>query len=1182
MRITVIFWVLLFQVNFLFGQHQEIAPSSARDTNLPKWVQLMYAPNPDPGAVVDAYVEYYRTNVFVKNGDTQYYKHWLRNISRDINGLNFSFDKNIDRAAILANEVQFLASSQMLAQAESPTSQWQCIGPVDYDHDAADRSYAPGHAHVYVTRQALSNPNTLYAGTATAGLWKSTDYGLNWTLTTKDLMVNGIRAVVVDYSTENTAYFGGAGKIYKTTDGGNNWSETGDANFNNSSHSTNDLKMHPSNNQVLFACLDDGFYRTSDGGSNWSQILGGEFQEVEINTANSDIVYAVKKVDDHTEFYKSTDNGLTFSIRPNGWPGLSGSASTTFDAPSLGNTTNNYVSFANNPALGGATTPDFTIELRVKSTGWSSDPAIISNKNWASGVNAGFVIAGRTNGSGWLFNIGDGSNRIDMNGNDINDGLWHNIAISYDADGTKAIYQDGTMVNSSTTNLTTNVVSALDLALAQDGTLSYGTTFPGEISDVRIWNTALDAATINDNRCTQVDNTHPNYANLLHYWKMDEGTGSTLDDEIGTNDGTIGGTATWSANQNLTCLNISLASGEHQRRTEIAVTPANSNIIYALCPGEANGGNGLYGIYKSVDAGENWTFECCGTGPGGIASTVNTNVMGYNSSGAANGGQFYYDVTLDVSNTDADEIHLGGVMHWFSTDGGQSWTCPAGWSSPGNNAYVHADVHDVEYMTNGDLMVSTDGGLYYSSDAGATFTRRSKGIEGTDFWGFGAGFKDGEVMVGGTYHNSVLVKDGSTYTNGWVSTAIGGNGGDNYRGFVNPGKDRQIYMDGGRRVLSGDRTQNSSNLSYLNQPNATYTIGASSDLVFHPNNYNKVYSGTGTALYVTEDDGATSTMLYDFGEAVSSFDISWVNPNNIFVSTYAGWWDQKKLYRSTNGGQSFTQLTLPFSSSTWVPLDVTCDSEDANTLWITRTSQYSSTTLNGSLVYKSTDGGNSWTNITTATLNGETPTCIVHQRGTDGGVYLGTRRAVYYRNNTMTDWALFNNNLPAATSAVRLIPYYKGGKLRSGTQRSVYEVDFYETSSPQAVFAADKFESFCTRDEIQFVDHSVISDNGASWAWTFEGGIPATSTDREPQVTYSTPGTYDVTLTVTDAYGTSTSSIPDFITVTAECEPETVPGYALSLGGGSTDYATVDPLDITTNTMGEFKQLELGFGLRST
>ena len=63
-------------------------------------------------------------------------------------------------------------------------------------------------------------------------------------------------------------------------------------------------------------------------------------------------------------------------------------------------------------------------------------------KNWNSGGNEGFVIAANTNGD-WKFNIGDGSSRIDLDGGAIDDGDWHHIAVTYDANGTKAVYQDG-------------------------------------------------------------------------------------------------------------------------------------------------------------------------------------------------------------------------------------------------------------------------------------------------------------------------------------------------------------------------------------------------------------------------------------------------------------------------------------------------------------------------------------------------------------------------------------------------------------------------------------------------------------------------------------------------------------------------------------------------------------------
>ena len=127
--------------------------------NLPTWVQLMYADNPDEGEVINAYTDYYKKNELVKNKHTQYYKRWVRSLSRTT---------NIDN----------------IKSKSKSTNQWECVGPWDFDKDANSRSYAPGSAHVYTVEQSISNPNILYAGTATAGAWKTTDKGDNWNLIT--------------------------------------------------------------------------------------------------------------------------------------------------------------------------------------------------------------------------------------------------------------------------------------------------------------------------------------------------------------------------------------------------------------------------------------------------------------------------------------------------------------------------------------------------------------------------------------------------------------------------------------------------------------------------------------------------------------------------------------------------------------------------------------------------------------------------------------------------------------------------------------------------------------------------------------------------------------------------------------------------------------------------------------
>lgn len=853
----------------------------------PQWVKMMYEDSRDMATLIEAYESYYKTHAFVKNKHTQFYKRLLRSYSRmEVPAPYGPNNKKLNRK----NITNYLDRTFSVKNAKSPTSEWNCIGPYDFDIDAAGRSYAPGAAHVYTVERAASDTTVLYAGTATAGMWKSEDAGATWSLCTRDLLIGGITSIEIDHMNANVAFFGSAGNLYKTVDGGVSWAIIGEQTFGD--HDFKDIVMHPEDNQIIYATTNNGFHKSTDAGVTWQNILSGSFQEIELHPVNPDIIYTIKQSADRTTFYRSMDGGDTFnSLVNNGWP------------------------------------------------------------------------------------------------------------------------------------------------------------FP--------------------------------------------------------------------------------ASGDEQKRTEIAVTPASPDMVYALATGAANGGSGLYGIYVSEDQGENWTFRCCGPQPGGEPSEENINLMGWSKDGLDDGGQYYYDLALAVDPFDANKIHVGGVNQWISTDGGYSFTCYAKWSEPAEPAYVHADIHDIRYFGE-EIWIACDGGIFLSTDGGTNFTKRMVGIEGSDFWGFGASFH-GDVMLGGAYHNGTLLKDEDTYINGWICTG----GGDGVRGFVNPGNNRLAYDDREGRILTGDRDVNFGHFSFAKLPNSSYIIGESSDMAFDPRFYNTVYLGHGEELIITRDNGKTFETVHEFGTQVMSIDIPWSNPEFIYVTTYAGWWGDKKVWKSTDAGNSWSEITPPaemLNGNEWVPWDITASSNDENIIWVARTSQYGDTNLDGHRVYKSEDGGTTWQNITTATLDGEAITNIVHQKGTNGGVYLGTRRAVYYRNNDMDDWQLFNNNLPARTMSVRLVPYYWGNKIRNATNRSVYEAELYETSAPLAQISVDKNRVNCFDNIVHFVDHSVLSENGATWEWSFPGGTPATSNEQNPTVTYETPGNYEVSLTVTDEFGTSSQSYSNFIT----------------------------------------------------
>ena len=75
---------------------------------------------------------------------------------------------------------------------------------------------------------------------------------------------------------------------------------------------------------------------------------------------------------------------------------------------------------------------------------------------------------------------------------------------------------------------------------------------------------------------------------------------------------------------------------------------------------------------------------------------------------------------------------------------------------------------------------------------------------------------------------------------------------------------------------------------------------------------------------------------------------------------------------------------------------------------------------------------------------------------------------------------------------------------------------------------------------VHFTDESMDPQAVTSWSWEFEGGTPATSTDRNPSVTYNEAGTFGVSLTVGNANGqTDTKYIPNYISVLAAYNMQT-------------------------------------------
>jgi hypothetical protein len=90
---------------------------------------------------------------------------------------------------------------------------------------------------------------------------------------------------------------------------------------------------------------------------------------------------------------------------------------------------------------------DFSIAFWVKlPADWQGDPVFLSNKEWASGANPGFAIAGQHGRRNWQWNLcGKDSDRkdFDPDGATLTAEEWHHLAITHDRDGDAVFYQNG-------------------------------------------------------------------------------------------------------------------------------------------------------------------------------------------------------------------------------------------------------------------------------------------------------------------------------------------------------------------------------------------------------------------------------------------------------------------------------------------------------------------------------------------------------------------------------------------------------------------------------------------------------------------------------------------------------------------------------------------------------------------
>jgi photosystem II stability/assembly factor-like uncharacterized protein len=550
----------------------------------------------------------------------------------------------------------------------------------------------------------------------------------------------------------------------------------------------------------------------------------------------------------------------------------------------------------------------------------------------------------------------------------------------------------------------------------------------------------------------------------------------------------------------------------NSRGSKIAVTAANPNKIYALLVGESQATanlqtHGFIGIYVSNDAGETWSNP---HGTVGAPYNFNThpNPMTFSGDNATY-NQIYYNTTIIASHLNENNILFGGLSLWKSTNGSQTISPVGGYV--GNIPQVHPDMQTlINRLTPGnteEVWLSSDGGINYSTTWFATHDSRTKGIWGSDFWGFDQGWNE-DIMVGGRYHNG-----NAAYHEGYPQgTFLQLGGGEAPTGYVNYSNERKTYFsDIGGVVIPTATNGIASGFSTTTYPNESYWFNESSRMIFDHRYWNIAYMGKNNQFYKSTDGGVNFAPIANVGSNSNNL-VLWieqsrVNTNVFYAQLVVG--NVSQLKKSVDNGLTWTTVTIPQTNKRNIFFCLSSTNE--NELWLGYTAG-----SNGNKVYHTTDGGLNWTNITDANLNGKEIYSMCHQIGTNGGVYLAMKNGtVFYKNNAMTNWDDFSTGLPVITHPINLLPFYKGQKIRMANAGiGIWESDFYEPSNVVADFSADYATYYCPGDSIHYVDHSVVPA-GATYQWTFPGGSPSSSNLKYPVVQYNTAGSFDATLVLT-------------------------------------------------------------------
>lgn len=1010
------------------------------------------------------------------------------------------------------NFIDYL-SSNPLAMAQqnasiarsATTNAWSFIGPIGAPSGG-------GAGRLCCIRFEPGNSSVIYVGTAAGGLWKSIDAGLTWNCLTDFLPSIGCSDVAIDPNNTNILYLASgdidAGDspsvgILKSTDGGLSWNTTGLTFASNSYHRIGKLLIDPNNSNILYAATTTGIYKTYDAGVNWYRVSQSNTIDMEFKPGDPNTIYSCR-----VNLSKSTNGGVTWTQITSGLPQSSGTARMAIavspDEPNAvyvvtaaaGTYASQGVYYSNNSGASFSTQSTSPNLL-----GWDPSGGDSDGQGWydlaiaVAPYDANIVIVGGVNtwrsddrGVNWYLDshwYGGGAPYVHADCHDIvfDPVLAGSFFIGCDG-GIFNTLDDGASFTDLSNNLCIAQIYRGDVSGSLHGNLISGHQDNGtNVKSGANYFSALGG----DGMDCFIDRTNDNNMfGSIYYGDFYRSTNGG-NNWSGATNGTPGNgdwVTPWeqdpvlpnvlysgfdrvykSTNQGISWFPLGTTTFGTLKDLEVA--PSNTQYIYV-----SNG----YSIFRSTDGGINWT-------------NINGSISGYTITRIAVSPYDENKIWVSVSGYNVD------AKVFFSVNAGTTWT---------NISYglpnLPANCIRVVPGTSSDaIFVGMDVGVYYHDNSSIGWQPYFTGLPNTPV-------DDLDIFL------PTMQLTAFTYGRGVWEVSIDQSLLAPYANFSatpNP-------------VCTGQTVQ-FTDLSTFTPTSWVWSFPGGTPSSSTLQNPTVVYNTTGVypvTLVATNSAGSGSTtqssFIYVSGGPLLPFVEGFV-PTTFLPTGWSGvnvgnqnaFWN-----RSATVGHNSTQSAYFNNFSYNIPAEHDeMRTKEFNFIGYTSLSmsfdvayaKYNSTRSDTLEILASTDCGATWSRI--------------YIKGGSNLSTVSSQTSAFTPTNTQ--WRNDPVNISAYAGQGEVIFSFKNHN-NHGNYLWVDNINISGTANaaPTANFSSQQM--ICENTSTTFNDLS--SPVATSWAWTFPGANPATSTLQNPSVTWPSAGTYTVTLVASNTFGNNSTS----------------------------------------------------------